>query len=168
VLGAGDHLLALSIHASKEAWSALEGILSIASLARAVPAEAWGGVAARARAWRCARALQVSLLLAEELFAAPAPAALWAALPPDRGTRALARRMAAQTLAGTPSPASYFRAQVALRQGPAAKLAFLLRSMFVASPEDYAEAGGTRRALTLARIARPFRLLRKYGGEDRG
>jgi len=167
VLGVGDHLLALSIHASKEAWSALEGILSIARLARVLPAHEWGGVAARAKAWGCARALQVSLLLSEDLFATPAPA-LWAALPPDRGTRALARRMAAQTLAGTSSPASYFRAQVALRPGISAKLAFLLRSMFVASPEDYAEAGGTRRALTLARIARPFRLLRKYGGDDRG
>jgi len=110
----------------------------------------------------------VSLLLAEELFAAPAPAALWTALPPDRGTRALARRLARLTLAGSSSPASYFRAQVALRRGAAAKLAFLLRSMFVASPEDYAEAGGTRRELTLARFTRPFRLLRKYGGDDRG
>ena len=168
VLAPGDHLLALSIHASKDIWSALEGILSIAMLARALPADAWGAVAARAEAWGCARALQVSLLLAEELFAAPAPAALWTALPPDRGTRALARRLARLTLAGSSSPASYFRAQVALRRGAAAKLAFLLRSMFVASPEDYAEAGGTRRELTLARFTRPFRLLRKYGGDDRG
>jgi hypothetical protein len=168
VLGPDDHLLALSIHASKDIWPTLEGILSIAMLARALPADAWNEVAPRARAWGCARALQVSLLLSEELFAAPAPAALWAALPPDRATRALGRRMAAQTLAGTSSPASYFQLQVALRQGISAKLAFLLRSMFVASPEDYAEAGGTRRALTLARIARPFRLLRKYGGDDRG
>ena len=167
VLAPGDHLLALSIHASKEAWSALEGILSIAMLARALPPEAWGAVTARARAWGCARALQVSLLLAEELFATPAPAALWAALPPDRGTRALARRLAGLTLAGDSSPASYLRVQVALRRGAAAKLAFLLRSLFVATPIDYAEAGDTRRELTFARITRPFRLLRKYGGDDR-
>jgi hypothetical protein len=168
VLAPGDHLLALAIHASKDMWPALEGILSIAMLARALPAGAWDEVAARAEGWRCARALQVGLLLSEELFDIPAPSAPWARFPPDRGTRALARRVARLTLAGAPSPAAYFRAQVALRRGAAAKLAFVLRSMFVASPEDYAEAGGTSRELALARIARPFRLLRRYGGDDRG
>lgn len=168
VLGVGDHLLALSIHASKDAWPALEGILSIAVLARALPAGEWDAVAARARAWRCARALQVSLLLAEALFAVPAPPALRAVLPPDRGARALARRLARRTLAGSSSPAAYYRAQVALRPGLAARLAFVLRSLFVASPEDYAGARGTRHGLTLARLARPFRLFRRYRDDDRG
>jgi hypothetical protein len=167
VLGVGDHLLALSIHASKEAWSALEGILSVARLARALPEGEWEAVAARARAWGCARALQVSFLLSEELLSVPAPAALRAALPPGRGTRALARRLARQALAGSSSPAAYYRTQVALRPGLAAKLAFLARSLFVASPEDYA-GGGSSRELALARLARPFRLLRKYGGGGRG
>jgi hypothetical protein len=167
VLAPADHLLALSIHASKDVWPALEGILAIAVLARALPAAEWETVAARARSWGCVRALQVSLLLSEALFAVPAPPALWTALPADGGARRLARRLARHTLAGDSSPAAYFRAQVALRRGPAAKLGFLLRALFAASPVDYAEVGGTRGELTFARITRPFRLLRKYSGDDR-
>jgi hypothetical protein len=72
--------------------------------------------------------------------------------------------VAARTLAGTRSPVWYLRTQVALRRGPLGKLAFLLRSLFVASPTDWDGAGGTRPALALARMARPFRLLRKYRG----
>jgi len=162
VLAPGDHLLGLVIHASRGLWSALEWTLAIAVLARSLPAGAWPEVAARAEAWGCARALQVSLLLSEELFAAPAPAALWARLPPDAGVRALARAIAARTLAGTRSPAWYLRTQVALRRGSLGKLAFLLRSLFVATPTDWAGAGSTRGGLVLARIARPFRLLHKY------
>ena len=164
VLGVGDHMLGLVIHASKGVWLALEWTLAIAVLARALPADGWGAVAARAEAWGCARALQVSLLLSEALFATPAPAALWARLPPDRATRALARTIAARALAGARSPASYLRTQVALRGGGWRKLAFLMRSLFVATPSDWAEARGTRSGLVLARIARPFRLFRKYGG----
>ncbi|HEV7588067.1 MAG TPA: nucleotidyltransferase family protein [Longimicrobium sp.] len=158
VLAPGDHLLALSIHASKDVWPTLEGILAIAMLARALPPEGWDAASARAQAWGCARALQVSLLLSEALFAIPAPPALWARLPPDRGARALAGRLAGLTLAGTRSPTSYLRAQVALRRGAGAKLAFLLRSLFVASPEDYAASGRG-----LAAVTRPVRLLRRYG-----
>jgi hypothetical protein len=162
VLAPGDHLLGLAIHASRGLWSVLEWTLSIAVLARSLPAEAWPEVAARAEAWGCARSLQVSLLLSEELFATPAPAALWARLPPDEGARALARAIAAHTLAGTRSPAWYLRTQVALRRGSLSKLSFLLRSLFVATPTDLAGAGSTRGGLVLARIARPLRLLRKY------
>jgi hypothetical protein len=162
VLAPGDHMLGLAIHASRGLWSVLEWTLAIAVLARSLPAEAWPEVAGRAEAWGCARALQVSLLLSEELFAAPAPAALWARLPPDAGARALARAIAVRTLAGTRSPAWYLRTQVALRRGSLGKLAFLLRSLFVATPTDLAGAGPTRGGLVLARIARPFRLLNKY------
>jgi hypothetical protein len=164
VLAPADHMLGLAMHASRGLWSVLEWTLAIAVLARAVPEEGWAEVAGRAEAWGCARALQVSLLLSEALFSTPAPAALWARLPPDAATRALARAIAARTLAGTRSPAWYLRTQVALRRGPLGKLAFLLRSLFVASPTDWAGAGGTRRALSLARMARPLRLLRKYRG----
>ncbi|SOD02904.1 Uncharacterised nucleotidyltransferase [bacterium JGI 053] len=163
VLAPEDHMLGLAIHASRGLWSVLEWTLAIAVLARAVPAERWAEVGARAEAWGCARALQVSLLLSEALFATPAPAALWARLPADAATRALARAIAAHVLAGTRSPAWYLRTQVALRRGPLGKLAFLLRSLFVATPSDWAGAGGTRHGLALARVARPFRLLRKYG-----
>jgi hypothetical protein len=165
VLAPGDHMLALAIHASKGLWMVFEWTLAIAMLARALPDDAWDGVARRAEAWGCARALQVSLLLSEELFATPAPAALWALLPPDRGTRSLARGIAARALAGETSPTSYLRTQVALRGGAFRKLAFLLRSIFVATPTDWAGARGTRTGLVLARIARPFRLLRKYLGQ---
>jgi hypothetical protein len=166
VLAPADHMLALSIHASKGMWSSLEWTLSIAALARALPEDGWDEAAARARAWGCARALQVSLLLSEALFATPAPAALWTRLPPDRGTRALARRLAGATLAGTRSPAAYLRAQLALRRGAASKLGFLLRSLFVPSPGDWEAAGGAR-GPALARLARPLRLFRKYrGGEQ--
>src|SRR5206468_3018465 len=111
VLAPGDHMLGLAIHASRGLWSVLEWTLAIAVLARAVPAEGWAEVARRAEEWRCARALQVSLLLSEELFATPAPAALWACLPADASTRALARGIAARTLQGTRSPAWYLRTQ---------------------------------------------------------
>jgi hypothetical protein len=164
VLAPEDHMLGLVIHASRGLWSALEWTLAIAVLARSIPADAWAEVACRAEAWGCARALQVSLLLSEELFGVPAPAGLWARLPADAATRALARAVAARTLAGSRSPAWYLRTQVALRRGPVGKLVFLLRSLFVATPADWAGAGGTRGGLVLARIARPLRLLRKYRG----
>jgi len=164
VLAPEDHMLGLAIHASRGVWSVLEWTLAIAVLARSIPADGWPEVALRAEAWGCARALQVSLLLSEALFATPAPAGLWARLPPDAATRALARTIAAHTLAGTRSPAWYLRTQVALRRGPLGKLAFLLRSLFVATPVDWAGAGGTHGGMVLARIARPFRLLRKYRG----
>ena len=164
VLAPEDHMLGLAIHASRGLWSVLEWTLAIAVLARAIPADGWDAVVRRAEAWGCARALQVSLLLSEALFATPAPAGLWARLPPDAAMRALARAIAAHTLGGTRSPAWYLRTQVALRRGPLGKLAFLLRSLFVATPSDWAGAGGTRGGLVLARMARPFRLLRKYSG----
>lgn len=168
VLARGDHLLALAIHASKGTWSALEWTLAMAVLARGVPAGEWEALARRARAWGCVRALQVSFLLAEELFATPAPAALWAHLPPGAAARRVARRVARQALAGAQSPAAYFGTQVALRAGMPAKLRFLLRSLFVPTPDDWAASGGTRRGLGLARLARPLRLLRKYGVERGG
>jgi hypothetical protein len=168
VLARGDHLLALAVHASKGVWQALEWTLAIAALARDLPAGAWDEVGARARAWGCVRALQVSLLLSEELFATPAPAAAWAALRPGRAARRVARRVARRTLAGAGSPAAYLGTQVALRPGALSKLRFLLRSLFVATPDDWAAAGGTRRGLGLARVVRPFRLLRKYGAERGG
>ncbi|HEV7590895.1 MAG TPA: nucleotidyltransferase family protein [Longimicrobium sp.] len=164
VLAPEDHMLGLVMHASRGLWSVLEWTLAIAVLARSIPAGEWPEVARRAEAWGCARALQVSLLLSEALFATPAPAGLWARLPPDAATRALARAIAVHTLAGSRSPAWYLRTQVALRRGPLGKLAFLLRSLFVATPSDWAGAGGTRGGLVLARMARPFRLLRKYLG----
>ena len=164
VLAPEDHMLGLAIHASRGLWSVLEWTLAIAVLARSIPEDGWPEVVRRAEAWGCARALQVSLLLSEALFATPAPAGLWARLPPDAATHALARAIAAHTLAGTRSPAWYLRTQVALRRGPLGKLAFLLRSLFVATPVDWAGAGGTHGGMVLARIARPFRLLRKYRG----
>jgi len=164
VLARGDHLLALAVHASKGVWQALEWTTAIAVLARDLPAAGWGEVAARARAWGCVRAVQVSLLLTEELFATPAPAAALAALRPGRAARRVARGVARRALAGPRSPASYLRTQVALRPGPAAKLRFVLGSLFVATPGDWSAAGGVR----LARLARPLRLLRKYGVERGG
>jgi hypothetical protein len=164
VLAPEDHMLGLAIHASRGLWSVLEWTLAIAVLARAVPGTGWPEVARRAEGWGCARVLQVSLLLSEALFATPAPAGLWACLPPSAATRALARAIAARTLSGTHSPAWYLRTQAALRPGPLGKLAFVLRSLFVSTPDDWAAAGGTRRELVLARLARPLRLLRKYLG----
>jgi hypothetical protein len=166
VLAPQDHLLGLAIHASKEAWSALEGTLSIALLAGALPDRAWPDVADRARAWGCVRALQVSLLLAEELLAAPFPAQLAALLPPGAATRALARRIAARTLSAARTPADYFAIQLALRAGPVAKTRFLLRSAFVATPDDWAAARGRRGGLALG-LGRPFRLFGRYLGGAR-
>ena len=168
VLGRGDHLLALAIHASKGVWSTLEWTLSLAVLARDLPEGEWAGVAARARAWGCARALQVGLLVAEELFSTPAPAAAWAHLAPGTAARRLARRVAARALAGATSPSAYFGTQLALRPGVIPKLRFVLRSLFVATPDDWAAAEGARRRPGLARLVRPLRLLRKYGAERTG
>jgi len=162
VLARCDHLLALAVHASKGVWQALEWTLAIAALARELSPAAWGEVARRARVWGCVRALQVSLLLSEELFSTPAPAAAWEVLPPGRAARRVARRVARRTLAGARSPAAYLGTQVALRPGPVSKLRFLVRSLFVPTPDDWAAAGGARPGL------RPLRLLRKYGLERGG
>jgi hypothetical protein len=164
VLAPADHMLALAIHASRGVWSSLEWTLTIAVLARSIPRGDWPEVVRRARAWRCARALQVSLLLSELLFATPAPDELWARLPADRGVRALAHGIAARALAGSRSPGWYLRTQVALRRGAAGKLGFLLRSLFVATPTDLTGSRAGPGGLLLARLARPFRLLRKYAG----
>lgn len=167
VLGRGDHLLALAIHASKGVWSSLEWTLSLAVLARDLPEGEWAAVAARARAWGCVRALQVGLLVSEELFSTPAPASAWAHLPPPPAARRLARGVAARVLAGSTSPSAYFGTQLALRPGVIPKLRFVLRSLFVATPDDWAVEGARRRP-GLARLVRPLRLLRKYGAQKTG
>jgi hypothetical protein len=163
VLAPEDHLLGLAIHASRGLWSTLEWTLAIAVLARAVPGEAWPEVVRRARAWGGARALQVSLLLAGELFAAPAPAAPGELLQADGATRALVLDLAAHALGAPRTPAWYLRTQVALRRGAPQKLAFLLRSLFVTTPSDWDAAHPSRGGMALARLARPLRLLRKFG-----
>lgn len=167
VLAPEDHMLGLAIHASRGLWATLEWTLAIAVLARAVPAGAWPEVVRRAEGWGAARALQASLLLAEELFGAAPPPALRERLPADGATRALVLDIAGRTLGAPRSPAWYLRTQVALRRGTPARLAFLLRTLFVSTPADWDEARPSRGGMALARLARPLRLLRKYGGRRR-
>ncbi|MFL5542567.1 MAG: nucleotidyltransferase family protein [Longimicrobiaceae bacterium] len=162
VLSPEDHMLALAMHASRGLWSTVEATLAIAVLARSLPDEAWPEVLRRAEAWKGARALRVSLLLAGELFAAPAPAPLHTFLRADGATRALVADIAGRTLGEPRSPAWYLRTQLALRGGAPQKLAFLLRSLFVTTPSDWSAARPSRGGMALARLGRPLRLLRKF------
>jgi hypothetical protein len=162
-LSVPDHLLALAIHSSKGMWASLDGTVCMVRLAARVRADEWPEVLERARRWRCEEALRVSLLLGERMLGAPCRRGLAARLPETPGARRLVERVAAELFLEEFGGRSYVLGQLALRPRYRDRLRFALAALRQ-SGAWASHAAEAPRAGLVALLARPLRMIRRYGG----
>ena len=160
-------LLALAVHGAKDFWAQLKWICDIAELFRATPSLDWTALWSDARRFGCERMLLLALRLAQDLLGADTSKA--SGVPHgepigsgDPAVASLSAQVAAQLITrdlsgnlGSAPERFLFRARMCSRTWVG--LHYALRLTFSPADDDRPFAG-----LPPA-LARPFRLLGKYG-----
>jgi hypothetical protein len=95
-LGPEDLLIYLVIHGNKHRWLKLNWVADVAELLRTYPELDWHFVLAQAQQLGVLRILEIGLILAEEVLAAPIPGMLQKQLGQARTARRMAHRVAHQ------------------------------------------------------------------------
>ncbi len=88
-----DLLLYLAVHGAKHGWERLEWIVCIRELVRGADSLCWEQILSQAAASGALRALQLALLLADDLGSGVVPASLRVALLQDQPVRRLAHQV---------------------------------------------------------------------------
>lgn len=159
-----DLLLVLAVHAAKHVWGKLIWLRDIKQILKAESLN-WDWVQSRARGFGIERILRITLLLANQLLAAPIPAAIEPAIQADRGARALADEIAAAVAAGVSYDAqqiSYFRLMLRLRERRADRLRFLARLTFTPGPGEWEAIRLPKTLFPLYRLVRLARLASRF------
>lgn len=175
VMTADCELLLSSAHAAKHLWDRLVWIADIARLAEGMSAAEALSLDRMARQSRCHRAIQVSLLLAEDLLGAVIPEPVKEYFEPSVGARQLARTIRQRILApdappeNTPSKAKAWITTQLLRIRSRENLRDRLRIASCAvhyamasNANDQEFIPGIRLNRSLAFLCRPFRLLANF------
>jgi hypothetical protein len=169
VLAVEDELMLISIHAAKHFWSRLMWVADIAALISQQNVD-WDRAISGAREVSAERMLRIALLLAVNVLDARVPVKITRFLRSDSAAIRIAARIARRLPLGESAVFGIFeraafrmRMRGGLLQGPA----YLLRLSLSPTEEDWVAGAEEKRSWIVDAAARPFRLARKYGRDDR-
>jgi hypothetical protein len=169
VLSVEDELMLISIHAAKHFWTRLMWVADVAALISQQNVD-WDRAISAAQEVSAERMLRLALLLAVNVLGARVPAKIKSFLRSDSAAIHIAGRIARRLPAGESAGFGIFeraafriRMRGGLLQGPA----YLLRLSLSPTEEDWVAGAEERRSWIVDAAARPFRLARKYGSDER-
>jgi hypothetical protein len=169
VLSVEDELLLISIHAAKHFWTRLMWVADVAALISRQNVE-WDGAISVAGEVRAERMLRIALLLAVNVLGARVPVKVRNFLRSDSAAIRSAARIARRLHLGETArfgilgrAAFRMRMRGGLLQAPA----YLVRLSLSPTEEDWVAGAEERRSWIVDAAARPFRLMRKYGRDER-
>ncbi len=163
-----DEMVLNCIHGAKHFWERLMWPADIAAIVARHPEMDWARTRQAARDVGAERMLHVGLLLGESLLGVHLPAAMAASAGTDDTARDLVRQIESWLPnAGYMPPALAQRAMFRLKMagGGIGGAAYLLRLSISTTEEDWADGEEENGSRAWEAIKRPFRLLRKYGGD---
>ncbi len=161
---AEDLLLVLCVHAAKHVWERLIWLCDIAQILKRENFN-WESVQSRARELGIERIVNVTLLLANRLLAAPIPSPIEKSIFADRAAGALAEEIATGLAAGFSydvRQVSYFRLMMRLRERRADRLRFLARLTFTPGPGEWEAVRLPKVLFPLYRMVRLARLASRF------
>jgi hypothetical protein len=169
VLSVEDELMLISIHAAKHFWTRLMWVADVAALISQQSVD-WGRALSAAREVSAERMLRIALLLAVNVLGTGVPVNIKSFLRSDSAAIRIAGRIARRLPVGESAGFGIFeraafriRMRGGLLQGPA----YLLRLSLSPTEEDWVAGAEERRSWIMDAAARPFRLARKYGSDER-
>ena len=169
VLSVEDELMLISIHAAKHFWTRLMWVADVAALISEQNVD-WNRAISAAREVSAERMLRIALLLAVNVLGARVPVKIKSFLRSDSAAIRIAARIARRLPLGESAAFGIFeraafrvRMRGGLLQGPA----YLLRLSLSPTEEDWVAGAEERRSWIVDAAARPFRLARKYGRNER-
>jgi hypothetical protein len=168
-LSTEDELILICIHGAKHFWERLMWIADVAALVSRQTLD-WNHAVAAAREVQAERMLHVGLLLAANTLGARLPTELLDQFRADTAASRMAARIARRLPVVESEPFGLLgRAafRVRMRGGFLPGVAYLLRLSLSPTEEDWVAGAEEKRPRIVDAIARPFRLARKYGRNDR-
>jgi hypothetical protein len=165
-----DELVLISIHGAKHFWERLMWVADVAALITRQTSLDWERATKAARDTGAERMLHVGLRLAADILKMPIPEKIGAAVRADHAATELATQIETWLpAAGSAPPGLLQRAafRMRMRGGRIAGPAYLLRLSFSPTEEDWVTGAEEKRPWLLDALARPFRLLRKYGRDGK-
>jgi hypothetical protein len=161
---AEDLLLVLSVHAAKHVWERLIWLCDIAQILKREKLN-WDWVQALARQFGIERILHVTLLLAQQLLAAPIPAPVEVAIAKDRAALAFSHKIGVDVARGVSygeEQVSYFRLMMQLREHRADRMRFLARLTFTPGLGEWETVRLPKPLFPLYRVVRLARLASRF------
>jgi hypothetical protein len=168
-LSTEDELILICIHGAKHFWERLMWIADVAALVSRQTLD-WNHAVAAAREVQAERMLHVGLLLAANTLGARLPTELLDQFRADTAASRMAARIARRLPVVESEPFGLLGRvafRVRMRGGFLPGVAYLLRLSLSPTEEDWVAGAEEKRPRIVDAIARPFRLARKYGRNDR-
>jgi hypothetical protein len=169
-LAVEDELVLICIHGAKHFWERLIWIADVAALITRQRNIDWARAALAARDVGAERMLHVGLRLAADVLETPLPVPIAAAVQDDSSAGLLSAQISRWLpFAGYTPPGLLERAgfRLRMRGGIFPGAAYLLRLSLSPTEEDWVEGAEDQRSWLLDALRRPWRLLRKYGGDGK-
>jgi hypothetical protein len=168
-LSVEDELILICIHGAKHLWTRLMWFADVAGLVSRQPID-WHAAISAAREVSAERMLRVGLLLAVEVPGISLPANVGAYVHSDRGAERVVRQIAQRLPLGDNAAFGLLgRAtfRMKMRGGWLHGARYLLRLTLSPTEDDWMDGSEEKRPWLLDAIARPLRLVRKYGRDGR-
>jgi hypothetical protein len=165
-----DEFVLICIHGAKHFWERLMWVADVAAMVASCRRLDWDVVQDSARAVGAERMVNVALQLVEDLLRSEIPSAAKERMKHDRGAKRVCGRIKSWLpYAGAAPPNLLRRAlfRMNMRGGLIAGPAYLLRLSLSPTEEDWVEGAETKRSWVWDAMARPFRLLKKYGQDGK-
>ena len=169
-LSAEDEFVLICIHGAKHFWERLMWVADVAAMASGGTRLDWQIVQKSARAVGAERMVHVALRLVQRLLHTEVPPEMRDCVERDNAVPAICARIEKWLpYAGFAPPSLPQRARfrMAMRGGWIAGPAYLLRLSLSPTEEDWVEGAEAKRSWLWDAIARPFRLVKKYGQDGK-
>ena len=165
-----DLILMLCIHGAKDFWERLEWVCGLAELIRSEADVDWKRLLEHAKKIRCMRIISLGLVVAQEMLGAPVPAGVLSQLCSRKQLGPVVDQVVTRFFrddAGLLSLTRRIRFHVGAKDSPLEMFRYCARLALTTTPVDWEMMHLPEFASFLYLPLRAFRLLRKYGGEDR-
>lgn len=166
---AEEILVYLCIHGSKDGWTRLESILSLAELIDSNPGLNWDRIFHLSEKLQCARMLRTGLFLAYDLFNPSMPEAIAGRAEVDLKVRKIAENIYLHFFTETAGGAGGFitsdfsKFHFIVREKTSEKIAYLVRLLFLPSRQEWRYFPVPAVWHFLLYVLRPLRLLHAVG-----
>lgn len=168
-LSVEDELILNCIHAAKHFWTRLMWVADIAALISRQEI-AWDRALSAVREVSAERMLRVGLLLAVDILSASVPPQIEQFIRADAAALCASTQIAKRLPLGESVSFSVFQRaafRMKMRGGLLQGMGYLLRLSLSPTEEDWVSGSEEKRSWLLDAAARPFRLARKYGRDER-